>query len=192
MLQDLRLGLRILRKKPIFTLIVVLTLALGIGANVAIFSVVNGVLLNPLPYPDPDQLVIISQSKAYFELGAMPYLNFLDLQRENKTFTAMAANRRHTFGLFDASGSELIDGRHVSADFFMVLGVKPLLGRTFMSHEDHPDAQPVVVISSNLWQRKFGGAADAIGKTLNIDEKLYTVIGVLAPDFQYFRNDDLF
>jgi predicted permease len=192
MLQDLRLGLRILRKKPIFTLIVVFTLALGIGANVAIFSVVNGVLLNPLPYPDPDQLVIISQSKAYFELGAMPYLNFLDLQRDNKTFTAMAANRRHTFGLFDESGSELVEGRHVSADFFAVLGVKPLLGRTFMSHEDKPESQPVVVISTNLWQRKFGGAADVVGKTVNIDEKLYTIIGVLPTDFQYFRNDDLF
>src|SRR5262244_3766299 len=114
MLQDLRLSLRILRKNPVFTAIVVLTLALGIGANVAIFSVVNGVLLNPLPYPDPDQLVIISQSKQNFEMGAMPYMNFLDLQRDNKTFTAMAANRRHNFGVFDASGSELVEGRHVS------------------------------------------------------------------------------
>ena len=102
MLQDLRLSLRILRKNPVFTLIVVFTLALGIGVNVAIFSVVNGVLLNPLPYPDPEQLVVISQSKQNFEMGAMPYLNFLDLQSENKTFSSMAIFRRHTFGLFDA------------------------------------------------------------------------------------------
>jgi len=192
MLQDLRLSLRILKKNPIFTLIVVVTLALGIGVNVAIFSVVNGVLLNPLPYPDPDQLVIISQSKQNFELGAMPYLNFLDLQKDNKTFSQMAIFRRHTFGLFDASGSESIEGRHVSADFFSVLGVKPILGRTFMSHEDKAEAQPVVVISSNLWHRKFGGAPDVLGKTLDIDEKIYTIIGVLPPNFYFVRADDVF
>src|SRR6185503_6860078 len=111
MLQDLRVSLRILRKNPIFTAIVVLTLALGIGVNVAIFSVVNGVLLNPLPYPNPEELVIISQSKQNFELGAMPYLNFLDLQKENMTFSKMAIFRRHTFGLFDASGSQTVEGR---------------------------------------------------------------------------------
>src|SRR5436190_23771040 len=130
MLQDLRLSLRILLKNPVFTAIVILTLALGIGANVAMFSVVNGVLLNPLPYPDPDQLVLISQSKPNFEMGAMPYPNFRDLQRQNKTFTAMAISRRHTLGVFDSNQSELVDGRHVSADFFSVLGIKPVLGRT--------------------------------------------------------------
>jgi predicted permease len=192
MLQDFRLSLRILKKNPIFTLIVVVTLALGIGVNVAIFSVVNGVLLNPLPYPDPDQLVIVSQSKQNFELGAMPYLNFLDLQKDNKTFSQMAIFRRHTFGLFDANGSESIEGRHVSADFFSVLGVKPILGRTFMSHEDKAEAQPVVVISSNLWHRKFGGSPDVLGKTLNIDETLYTIIGVLPPNFYFVRADDVF
>jgi predicted permease len=192
MLQDLQLSLRILRKNPIFTIIVVFTLALGIGANVAIFSVVNGVLLNPLPYPDPDQLVIISQSKPNFELGAMPYPNFLDLQKENKTFSSMAINRRHNFGVFDTNGSELIEGRHVSADYFSVLGIKPVLGRTFMSHEDKPESSPVVVISTNLWQRKFGGAADVIGKSLNIDDKQYEIIGVLPPTFHFFRADDVF
>src|SRR5688572_18222799 len=192
MLQDLRLSLRILRKNPIFTVIVVLTLALGIGVNVAIFSVVNGVLLNPLPYPDPDQLVVISQSKQNFEMGAMPYLNFLDLQSQNKTFSSMAIFRRHTFGLFDAGGSDSVDGRHVSAEFFSVLGIKPVLGRTFMLHEDQPESQPVVVISTNFWQRKFAGSADVVGKTLNIDEKAYTIIGVLPPNFHFFRTDDVF
>jgi len=192
MLQDLRVSLRILRKNPVFTVIVVLTLALGIGANVAIFSVVNGVLLNPLPYPEPEQLVVISQSKQNFEMGAMPYPNFLDLQRENQTFTAMAINRRHSFGLFDVAGSEMVDGRHVSADFFSVLGIKPMLGRTFMSHEDKAESQPVIVISENLWQRKFAGAGDVVGKTLNLDEKLYTIIGVVPASFYYFRADDVY
>jgi predicted permease len=192
MLQDLKLSLRILRKSPIFTIVVVVTLALGIGVNVAIFSVVNGVLLNPLPYPDPEQLVIISQSKQNFEMGAMPYPNFLDLQRENQTFTTMAISRRHTFGLFDTGGSESVEGRHVSADFFSVLGIKPVLGRTFMQHEDKPESQPVIVISSNLWQRKYGGGADVLGKTLNLDEKIYTIIGVLPPSFNFFRADDVY
>ena len=192
MLQDLRLSLRILRKNPIFTVIVVLTLALGIGVNVAIFSVVNGVLLNPLPYPEPDQLVVISQSKQNFEMGALPYLNFLDLQSQNKTFSSMACFRRHTFGLFDAGGADSVDGRHVSAEFFSVLGIKPVLGRTFMLHEDQPESQPVVVISTNFWQRKFAGSADVVGKTLNIDEKAYTIIGVLPPNFHFFRTDDVF
>ena len=192
MLQDLRLSFRILVKNPIFTAIVVLTLALGIGANVAIFSVVNGVLLNPLPYPDPDSLVVVSQNKQNFPMGAMPYPNFLDLQRENKTFTGMAINRRHTFGLFDAGGSESVEGRHVSADFFSVLGIKPVLGRTFMSHEDRAESQPVVVISENLWERKFGRAADIVGKPLNLDEKLFTIIGVTPLSFQYFRADDVY
>ena len=192
MFQDLRLSLRILRKNPIFTIIVILTLGLGIGANVAMFSVVSGVLLNPLPYPDPDQLVIISQSKPYFEMGAMPYPNFLDLQRENRTFSGMAIFRRHTFALFDSIGSESVDGRHVSADFFSVLGIKPALGRTFMSHEDQRESQPVVVISTNLWQRKFGGATDILGKSLNLDEKAYTIIGVAPTDFNFFRSDDVY
>jgi predicted permease len=193
MLQDIKLSLRILKKNPIFTAIVVLTLALGIGANVAIFSVVNGVLLNPLPYPDPEQLVLITQSKPEFEMAAMPYPNFLDLQKENKTFSSMAIFRRHTFGMFDAGGSESIEGRHVSADFFTVLGVEPLLGRTFMSHEDKRESQPVVVISANFWQRKFGGRADVIGKTINLgDEKIYTIIGVTPASFHFFRSDEVY
>ena len=192
MLQDLRLSLRMLRKNPVFTAIVVLTLALGIGVNVAIFSVVNGVLLNPLPYPDPEQLVIISQNKPNFDMGAVSYTNFLDLQRENKTLSGMAIFRRHTFTVLDATGSEGVDGRHVSAEFFSVLGLKPVLGRAFMLHEDKPESQPVVVISTNFWQRKFGGATDVLGKTLNVDEKVFTIIGVAPVGFNFFRADDLY
>ena len=192
MLQDLRLSLRMLRKNPVFTAIVVLTLALGIGVNVAIFSVVNGVLLNPLPYPDSDQLVIISQNKPNYDMGAMPYMNFLDLQRENRTLSGMATFRRHTFSLFNAGTSEGVNGRHVSAEFFSVLGVKPVLGRTFMLHEDKPESQPVVVISTNLWQSKFGGTPDILNKPLSLDEKVFTIIGVAPSDFNFFRADDVY
>src|ERR1700704_157282 len=110
MLQDLRLGLRMLLKNPGFTAVVVLTLALGIGANVAIFSVVNGVLLNPLPFPHPEQLVSIAQSKPNFEMGAMPYPNFLDIQKENQTFSSMAIHRQTILGLLGTGDSESVDG----------------------------------------------------------------------------------
>ena len=189
MLQDLRLSLRLFKKNPIFTAIVVLTLALGIGVNVAIFSVVNGVLLNPLPFPHPEQLVSISQSKPNFVTGALPYPNFLDLQKENQTFSAIAIHRQTTFGLLGSGDSESVDGRSVSADYFKVLDIKPELGRTFMEGEDQPGAQPVVVISASLWQRKFGGAKDIIGKTINLDDKYYTIVGVLPRNFIFRTND---
>ena len=138
MFQDLRLGLRMLLKNPGFTAVVVLTLALGIGANVALFSVVNGVLLNPLPFPQPDQLVTLDQSKPNFDMGAIPYPNFRDLQKENQTFSAMAISRGFGFSLIGAGEAERVSARLVSADFFSVLGVKPALGRTFAPGEDEP------------------------------------------------------
>ena len=192
MLQDFRFSLRILRKNPLFTAIIVLTLALGIGANVAIFSVLNGVLLNPLAFRDPDQLVMITQSKQNFTMGAIPYLNFLDLQKDNQTFSAMALSRKLNFGLLGAGESESVEGRLVTADYFTVLDVKPLLGRTFMPHEDKPESSPVVVISSALWQHKFGGTPDAIGKTVNVEDTTYTIIGVLQPEFSLFRTNDIY
>src|SRR5262245_12412045 len=131
MFQDLRYGLRMLLKNPGFTAVVVLTLALGIGANAALFSVVNGVLLNPLPYPQPDQLVTLHQSKPNFATGAIPYPNFRDWQKENQTFSAMAITRGASFSLIGAGEAERVRGRWVSATLFSVLGVEPQLGRNF-------------------------------------------------------------
>ena len=181
-----------LRKNPVFAAIVVLTLAIGIGANVAIFSVINGVLLNPLPFRDPGQLVVINQSKPSFEMGAMPYPNFLDVQKDNQTFSAIAISRKLNFSLLGAGESESVEGRLCSADYFTVLDVKAALGRTFMPHEDKVESTPVVVISTALWQRKFGGTADVIGKTVNIDDKLYAIIGVLPPNFTLFGTNDIY
>ena len=164
MFQDLRVGLRMLFKNPGFTAVVVATLALGIGANVALFSVVNSVLLNPLPFPQPDQLVTLAQSKPNFDMGAIPYPNFQDLQRENQTFSAMAISRGFGFSLIGAGEAERVTARLVSADFFSVLGVNPALGRAFAPGEDQPGVAPVVLISADLWQRKFGGAQDVLGK----------------------------
>ena len=192
MLQDLRYGARMLLKNPGFTGVVLLTLALGIGANAALFSVVNGVLLNPLPFPQPDQLITLHQSKPNFATGAIPYPNFRDWQKENQTFSAMAISRRTSFSLIGAGEAEQVDGRWVSAVFFSVLGVNPALGRDFAPGEDEPGAGAVVLISSDLWQRKFGGAEDVLGKSLTLDDKSYTIVGVLPASFTLYRRIDVY
>src|SRR6185503_12503768 len=192
MFQDVRLGLRMLLKNPGFSAIVVLTLALGIGANVALFSVVNSVLLNPLPFPQPDQLVALAQSKPNFDMGAIPYPNFQDLQRENKTFSSMAISRGFGYSLIGSGEAERVNARLVSADFFSVLEVKPLKGRTFAPTEDQPGVGPVAIISADLWQRKFGAAEDILNKSVTLDDKSYAIIGIVPADFGLFRGTDVY
>ena len=192
MFQDLRLGIRTLAKAPGFTAVVVLTLALGIGANIALFSIVNGVLLNRLPFPQPDQLVTLDQSKPNFENGALTYPNFCDLQKENRTFASMALSRGFTFSLIGAGEAERVSARLVTADFFTVFDVKPALGRTFASGEDEPGVGPVVVISADLWDRKFGSAKDVLSKSLTLDDKSYAIVGVMPARFPLFRGTDVF
>jgi len=192
MFQDLRYGVRMLLKNPGFTAVVVLTLALGIGANAALFSVVNGVLLNPLPYPQPDQLVTLHQSKPNFATGAIPYPNFRDWQKENQTFSAMAISRGTSFSLIGSSEAERVNGRWVSAEFFSVLGVKPALGRDFAPSEGERGAGPVALISLDLWQRKFGAAQDVLGKSLTLDDKSYTIVGVLPAGFNMLSGTDVY
>ncbi len=190
--QDLRYGARSLLKNAGFSLVVVITLALGIGANTALFSVVNGVLLNPLPYPQPDQLVTLHQSKPNFDTGAIPYPNFRDLQKQNQTFAAMAISRGLGFSLVGTGEAERVNGRLISADFFSVLGVKPALGRTFVAGEDESGAGPVVLISAALWQRKFAAAQDVVGKSLTLDDKNYSIVGVIPANFNLLRNVDVY
>jgi predicted permease len=184
MLQDIRYAFRMLLKKPGFTVVVVLTLALGIGANAAIFSVVKGVLLNPLPFPDPEQLVTFHQSKPNFETGAIPYLNFVDLQRENQTFSSMAISRGAGFTLIGVGEAERVTARMVSADFFTVYGIKPALGRNFSAEDDRRGADPVTIISERLWGRKFNYAADLIDKSITLDERSYRVVGILPGSYK--------
>jgi predicted permease len=192
MLQDLRLGLRMLLKNPGFTAVVVLTLALGIGANVALFSVVNGVLLNPLPFAQPDQLVTLDQSKPNFDFGAIPYPNFRDLQKENTTFSAMTISRGFAYSLIGTGEAERVTARLVSADFFTVFDVKPAVGRAFAPGEDEFGAGPVAMISADLWQRKFGAAPDVVNKSLTLDDKTFTIIGVVPANFSLFRTTDVY
>ena len=192
MIQDLRYGVRMLLKNPGFTAVVIITLTLGIGANAALFSVVNGVLLNALPFPQSEQLVMLHQSKPNFETGAIPYPNFRDWQKDNQTFSAMAITRPFGFSLTGTGEAERVNARLVSGEIFSVLGVNPALGRNFTSEEDQPGASPVVIISAALWQRKFAGAPDVLGKSILLDDQHYTIIGVLPADFALFRTSDVF
>jgi putative ABC transport system permease protein len=192
LIKDIRFGIRSLLRQPGFAAIAIITLALGIGINAALFSVVNGVLLNPLPYPQPEQLVTLDQSKPNFDAGAIPYPNFLDLQKENRTFSAMAISRGMGFSLIGSGEAERVNARLVSADFFTVLDVKLARGRTFSPREDEPGVSPVVVITAGLWQRKFGAREDILGQGLTLDDKSYTIIGVLPANFSFFRNVDVY
>jgi predicted permease len=185
LLQDLRYGVRTLRKSPGFALVAVITLALGIGANTAIFSVVNGVLLNPLPYQQPDQLVALYQRTPNFAEASIPYPNFLDWRRENRSFSALAAYRHEDFNLTGMGNPERLNGEMVSASFFPLLGVKPVLGRTFMESEDLLGGAPVALISENLWKRKFASSLDVVGKSIDLNDTLYTIVGIIPASFHY-------
>ncbi|HXW55614.1 MAG TPA: ABC transporter permease [Candidatus Cybelea sp.] len=181
--EDIRYAVRVLSKAPGFTAVVVLTLAFGIGANTALFSVVNGVLLNPLPYPHSEQLVTIHESKPNFNTGSISYPNFLDWQKDTHTVSAMAVTRRYSFNLTGLGEAEGVSAQFVTSDFFPIFGVKPVTGRIFERGDDERGAAPVALISGGFWKRKFGAAPDAVGKTLNLDGRGYTIVGVIPSNF---------
>jgi predicted permease len=179
LLQDVRYGFRLLLKSPGFTAVAVLTLALGIGANTALFSVISGVLLSPLPFPQPDQLVTLHENKPNFEGGSVSYPNFRDWQKDNRSFSSVALARTYAFSLTGVGEAEQVTGDFVSSDFFPVLGVNPVIGRTFTEDEEPVGAGPAALISAGLWQRKFGSAPDILGKRITLDGKGYTIVGVI-------------
>ncbi|MCS6806173.1 MAG: ABC transporter permease [Acidobacteriota bacterium] len=185
--QDLRYGARMLLKNPGFTAVAVVTLALGIGANTAIFSVVNAVLLRPLPYPQPERLMVIGRTYTGSDVYPASEPKFLFWRDHNQSFEAMAAVQGIGSGL-NLSGEaepEYVTGIQVSADFFRVLGVSPALGRGFTKEEDSPQGERVVILSDGLWRRRFGQDAGLIGKTVTLNSESYTVVGVLPPGFQF-------
>ena len=194
LLQDLRYGFRVLVRAPAFATIAILTLALGIGANTAIFSVVNGVLINPLPFQKPDQLVAIAEKIPNFERASISYPNFVDERKMNRTFTSMAAFRGIGYNLTGSGEPEHLHGEMISAGFFETLGVKPLMGRTFMPDEDRLGANPTVMITEGLWKRKFGADPNIIGKQMILNDQSRTVVGVLPSSFHLritnFHSDD--
>jgi predicted permease len=184
LLQDMRYAIRTLRKSPGFTVVAVITLALGIGANTALFSVVNGVLLNPLPFAQPDRLVALHESKPNFEGGSISYPNFIDWQKDNHTFASMAVARSNDFSLTGIGEAEQVRGEFISSDFFSVLGVAPLRGRGFLQGEDRIGGAPIAIISAGLWEQKFSSAPDILGKGLTLDGKSYTIVGVIPARFR--------
>ncbi len=191
--QDLRYGLRMLAKNPGFTTIAVIALALGIGANSAIFSVVNTVLLRPLPYKSPERLVMVWEEAAHlgFPKNTPSPANFLDWRSQNTVFEAMAAMVERSFNLTGVGEPERFDGRRVSANLFGLLGVDAQLGRTFRPEEDQPGSR-VVILSHGLWQRRFGADPRVIGQSLSLNGESYTVVGVMPPSFQFpSRRDQL-
>ncbi len=191
MIQDLRFGVRMLGKDPGLAFIAVLTLALGIGANTAIFSVVNAVLLRSLPYPDPDRLVAASPYRRVTDPYHLLSPDFLDWRAQSQAFEQIAA---YTSGTADLTGSgepERLTAGLVTADLFPTLGVAPALGRGFTAAEDQPNGAPVVILSHGLWQRRFGGDPQLIGQALTLDGQSRTVIGIMPPGFQFPEKFDL-
>jgi putative ABC transport system permease protein len=185
--QDLRYGARTLLKNPGFTLIAVLTLGLGIGANTAIFSVANTALLRPLPYQNPDELVMVWETapKLGFPHNDVAPANFIDWRDQNQVFTQIAAFGGASLSLTGRGEPERIEGMRVSASLFPLLGVAPALGRVFTEQEDRSDAQGVIVLSHSLWQRRFGGDTGVIGQSLTLNNHSYTVIGVMPAHFRF-------
>ena len=188
-MQDFRYALRMLRKSPGFAAIAILTLALGIGANTALFSVVNGVLLNPLPYPHPEQIVALHGTNLGFDQGPITYPNFLDWQRNNKTFSAIALYRNQDYNFTGMSEPERLSGYMISADFFDVLNVTPVLGRMFNADDDRIGAAPVVILGGGFWKRKFGSSPDVLDRPLTLNGVSYTVVGVVPASFSFYGHD---
>src|ERR1700753_718356 len=180
-LQDFRYALRRLRKTPGFTVIAVLTLALGIGANTAIFTVIDAVLLRPLPYQDPGKLVLLSEHTPRFPLLSVSYQNFVDWRDQNHSFAAMGAVRNFGVTLTGAGEPERLTAQMLNANIFDLLGVQAIRGRTFLPEDDKQGAPGVALISYGLWQRRFSGAEQAIGQSLTLDNKPNSIVGVLAP-----------
>jgi predicted permease len=189
LLQDLRYALRTLRKEPGFTAIAVLTLALGIGANTALFSVVNGVLLNPLPYPQSDRLVALYTRTHDFEHSSIAYPNFLDWVRDNHSFSSLVAFRADNLNLTGVGGAQRLSADMVSASFFPTLGIKPILGRGFTDQEDQLHGAPVAVISEGLWKRKFGSSPEIVGKSITLNNTVYNIVGVIPSGFHFEHNN---
>lgn len=192
LLHDLRYAARMQRKNPAFTIIAVIALALGIGANTAIFSVVNTVLLRPLPYKDPERLVMVWEdaTKQGYPRDTPATGNFVDWRDQNQVFEGMAAISDDSFNLTGAGEPERLEGRRVSANLFSLLGVEPQLGRVFTPTEDQPGSQRVVLLSYPLWQRRFGGDPNIVGRSLTFNGDSHIVVGVMPARFQFPSKDD--
>lgn len=193
LIQDLRRALRRLSHSPGFTAIAVLAFALGIGANTAVFSVVNAVLLEPLPFAEPERLVVLWEQE--MGTGRPPEetsgATFQDWREQSQSFEELAAWLYWGYALTGAGEPEEIDAIRASANLFRLLGVEPMLGRTFRPEEEQLGNHRVVVLSHGLWQRRFGGAPGMVGRTITLDDEPYTVVGVMPAGFRFPDDSDV-
>jgi predicted permease len=187
--QDLGYAVRVLLKSPGFAAVAILTLALGIGANTALFSIVDGVLLNPLPYPHSEQLVAVSEKRPGDDKSPPVYLNFLDWRRETQTFASMAIYRNKDYNVSGTAEAQRLSGYMISADFFSTLGINPVLGRTFRPEDDEVGGAPVVILGGGFWTRAFGASPDVAGKSLVLNGTSYMIVGVIPSSFSFYGQD---
>ncbi len=193
-MNDLRYAIRQLLQNPTFTIIAGIALALGIGANTAIFSVVNAVLLRPLPYPNPERLIVLRETTEAFTWGSVSYPNYLDWREAQGGFTDLALIRHDTFNLSTPGGEtepSQVGGAPVTANFLSIMGLSPRLGRDFTEADDQPNSGKVVMISERLWQTRFGGSPTVIGKKLIVDTVPREIIGVFPSSMRYPRNTEI-
>ena len=191
LIKDIRYGVRGLLKRPGFTAIALITLALGIGANTAIFSVVNAVLLRPLPFRDPDQLVIVWEDATFagFPRNTPAPANYVDWKTQNQSFVDMAASHETSFNLTGDGEPERVSAYSVSSNFFPLFGVQPLLGRSFSDGEDRPGTNKVAILSYSLWQSRYGGDRQILNRDIQLNGEKHTVVGVMPASFQFFESD---
>jgi hypothetical protein len=188
----LRFSLRLLRKNPSFAAVAIATLALGIGANTALFSVVNAVLLRPLPFHNPESLCLLTERMPTLPTLGPSWQNFQDWRGQAQSFERIAAARNAMFTLSGAGDPERLAGQMASEDLFPLLGVSAVRGHTFTAEEDKPGAAPVVLLSYGFWQRRFAGSPAALGQSLTLDNQQYTIAGVLPPRFQFVQRMSTF
>ena len=193
MLIDFKCACRMLMKSRGFAAVVILTLALSIGANTAIFSVARAVLFRRLPYPQPERVMILNEYNKRMEDLRFAWPDFVDLRDQNHSFEGMAAYRQRHFSFTGVGEPVLIRAGEVSASFFFLLGAQPILGRTFSEAEDQPRSAPTAALSYDFWQERFAGDRSILGKSITLDGDPYTVIGVLPRGFKFFeRATDLY
>jgi putative ABC transport system permease protein len=184
-IQNLRYALRILGRSPGFTLVAAAALALGIGGNTAMFSIIDGILLKPLPFKDSERFTMVWERSQAMDLMSVAYLNFADWRAQSKSFDQFVARQGTSFTLLEGSEPEQIEGSNISHDFLSLAGVKPILGRAFVSSDDRPGSAAVVIIAHSLWERRFDKDPRIVGRKIRLGPDLYEVVGVMPPNFLF-------
>src|SRR5688572_23983358 len=184
-LKDLRFAARTLLRSPGFAIAAVVTLGLGIGATTMVFSLVNAIVLRPFPYEESSQLIQLTEMERSGEYESTSYPNFVDYRAGIRGLSGLGAYTNETITLRGQAGAERVEGGAISYNLFDILGIRPLIGRTFRAAEDVPNGERVVLLGYGLWQRSFGGDRSVVGRTVNVDGEPSVVIGVMPPDFAF-------